>query len=288
MEKKDYEKILKEVWKITPFKVVTPDEFNFGDYLSEAYSFATLTVKLTYRQDKYYRTKPSVVYPYIDFYVYDIEKKKKEIEKDFKKKARNSKYDIEVLSEHRLHVARINFHCKGIVYEHFFNGNNEKLNEVLFNGDAFWGYRGGFLRNAFQRVSDLISIGKPQGIFDEGASPRLSALKSQTLWIPDYCLKDYKPAKFQFEPVDPDHTKKLFKDYKYKYEVQDEAEINKRIMAGEEFYYLKFAYASGSRFVQVINSKTGEEVFRNHFLGLGVELNERHIKFLIEAISESK
>ena len=41
-KKEEYERILKESWTVTPFKVLSVEEFDYNNFLSESYSFAHL------------------------------------------------------------------------------------------------------------------------------------------------------------------------------------------------------------------------------------------------------
>jgi hypothetical protein len=81
--------------------------------------------------------------------------------------------------------------------------------------------------------------------------------------------------------------KELFKDYKYKYEYIDTDVLSKKIIDGEELYYLRYAMENGQKYLHVVNSKTGEVVYKNYH-PMSYNLNADNMEEIKKAIEKGK
>ena len=82
-------------------------------------------------------------------------------------------------------------------------------------------------------------------------------------------------------------VEKLFSKYDYDYEFISTEDLDKAIEENKEFYYLRYARANAERFVQVVNSKTGEVIFREYITGLGYNLKAKNLGYLSDVIAKS-
>tara|TARA_Y100000780_G_C13390721_1_gene304108 strand:- start:245 stop:535 length:291 start_codon:yes stop_codon:yes gene_type:complete len=88
---------------------------------------------------------------------------------------------------------------------------------------------------------------------------------------------------------DKDEFQDTFENYNYKFEFQDENEIDRRILNGEEFYYLRFVRVNSQKFIHIINSKTGEIIYRNYVAGMlsSYNMKARHVKDINSCIKKA-
>lgn len=123
--------------------------------------------------------------------------------------------------------------------EHYFSIKKE--------GD-YW--HAGFFKNFLQQIQDymnaFLSNGKANVVSDPG---KIADLKTATLYVPNYITeKDKAPG--------------LFSKYIGKYEVLHSTEISKKILAGENIYYLSVCiYGQNCKIINVVNSQTGQIVY---------------------------
>lgn len=282
LDKSTYESILKESWTVTPYKVVSVKDFKLEDYLKQEFSFAMLSGVITE-----YNGKVSGILTYVEFFTYNIESKKMEIAKAMAKKKKGIDHEYQLLYGSRQPIARMMLYPNANLLKKIFYSKRDEINAAVFTEESFWDFKPGFLKNNFQKVNSLIKKGEAYVLFDEDKTDELKNLKNEVLYVPEYTVRSYERYKVRFDEVDQDDVKKLFKKYKYKYEVQNENEINKRILAGEKFYYMRYSLIDGQRYVQVVNSQSGEVIFRGYFLGYANNLAERCVSNLAEAIEEN-
>lgn len=75
--------------------------------------------------------------------------------------------------------------------------------------------------------------------------------------------------------------------YNYKYEVISDEELNNKILNNEELYYLRYVRMNAERFLQVVNSKTGEIIYRNYITGMSYNIKSKDIKELNDKIKKA-
>ena len=68
--------------------------------------------------------------------------------------------------------------------------------------------------------------------------------------------------------------------------ISDE-ELNNKILNNEELYYLRYVRMNAERFLQVVNSKTGEIIYRNYITGMSYNIKSKDIKELNDKIKKA-
>lgn len=152
----------------------------------------------------------------------------------------------------------------------FFSGNAEGMwgmirSKTFYNLDEnLYNYRLGFMKNYLQFVNTTLKDEWYSFAYaTEYDKKKIKALKTATLYIPDYINTKYNAFKgTDSERESPDE---LLKKYNFKYEFIDTDELNDKILsATEDFYYLMYTKVNSQKFVSVVNGKTGEIVYREY------------------------
>jgi len=268
-----YDKILKDSWTVTTYKIVNINEFNLEDYLDGKHSFVYID------HNRYVSTRNVLVISSLEFFMFDTEAKKKEIEK-LKKKSPKKQKDYIIMNEERINIASI---------ELFYNDNEDDYPvqsknipiSWTYNNDLFENYKLGFLKNYFQEVSSFISENKGRGMYGGECTPEIKNIKNHTLYISDFALgtpdptkstKDQSKEKIEKQKIE------VFREYKYKYELTNNEAINTKILNGDEFYYMRFFTIGYQKFIEIINSKTGNIIYKTYKPGVGFDLESKHLK----------
>ena len=284
--KDQYDKILKEYWTVTPYKIVSRYDFKLDDYLEGTYSFALLRA--------YCRDVGRVFESFNDitFFFYDYEKNKTKIEK---LKIANKPYSDLIYST-RINIGAIHFFVntefiqkinnkfKDGRVEYFYSGissnfgsfstarrdtlknskyENDRIKEV-FNSRIYKNYTLGYLKNYFQKINNLISNEEFMGMQEPISTDELKNLALQTLFIPEYNKTTYKPVKIEDEQKSEKEISNLFEDYIYKFEFISEKDLDEKIFSEKNFYYLRYVKINNQKFFEVVNGKTGEIIYKEH------------------------
>lgn len=295
-ETKVYDDILKQTWTVTPYKIVKIEDFDPLDYLDGKNSFAMLDGNVVIKKNTSY------LHSYMSFFMFDQEDKVKEIEK-FKKKTGKKRDEYDLMRENRITIADF-FLYKNQDFiqknEHknpfrtYRSIENDKFrmvkylqDEMYMENSVFHNYNPGFLKNYFQKVNALITDGTPYGLYGGACTPEVKQLKDKTLYVPQYVGLKYNSLSRTETDKTQENKVKLFEDYKYSYEYIDTDQLSDRIMAGEELYYLRYVMENAQKYVQVVNSKTGEIVYKNYH-PMSYNLNEGNIEEIRKAIEKGK
>lgn len=133
----------------------------------------------------------------------------------------------------------------------------------LFSHLKNWGP--GIFKNYIQTFNSFFVSKEKRGPYQEFLNnSELSELKSGTLYVPDYILT--KTNVFNGKETKIEENE-LFDDYKLKYKVIPTEELNNKIQTNENFYYLIFIRNSNQKYVNVVNSSSGEIVYSIHVAG---------------------
>lgn len=118
----------------------------------------------------------------------------------------------------------------------------------------------GYIRNYFQALNEKLLKGENFKVRDGVKNKlKLKELKNQTLFAPDWVLKQYSFITRDLkEIVTP---QELFKKYEYDYKVISNNELNAKILAGEDFYYFMYTQFNDYKILSVIHSITGEIIY---------------------------
>ena len=279
----EYKKILDKAWAVTPYKIVNIKDFNVNDYLDGKHSFVDLR---GLKRTKSMKNGKDVVdlYLYLNVFMYDVDKLKKELAK--KKGAKQKKIN-KIYKKHEISIARISLFPTSDFNKIAIYGDNDMIMRYVYGGDCFYTYELGFLQNFFQKLSSLIKNEEIYWKYKSDYTAELKNLKTQTLFVPGYMKTMYNPFKGKDNDKRLEDVKKNFSAYAYKYEFQDDDVLNKRILNGEAFYYLRYARENAEKFIHIVNSKTGEIIYRNYKTGFAYNIKGKHFKELNKAIKKA-
>lgn len=275
-----YEDLLKDSWKVTPFKVVNIEELDVAKYIGGKYSFAMMDGNIVHTKNSSY------LHTFVTVFMFDNEDKVKELEK-MKKKSDKKKKEYDLMRENRIPIADFVLFPTDM-FIHLGIGSMSKAGGAMYNADSFYNYKPGFLKNYFQKLSALIAAGKPYSLYGEECTPEIKALTKQTLYIPSYIAIKYDPLRMKDSQKDEEEKEDVFEDYKFAYEYIETNELSRKIIAGEEMYYLRYVRENAQKFLQVVNSKTGEIVYKSYHPGFTYRIKQSHIKDISKAIEKGK
>lgn len=142
--------------------------------------------------------------------------------------------------------------------------NSADSKKLLYTGDAFYTYQLGMLKNNLQKIDNLIAREQTLWMYGTDKTPEIKNLKKNTLFLPDYLKIKRNAFSFSNQGRDDKEIANLMEDYPYKYEFVSEQQLTDKILSGQEIYYLKFTCVNGQKFVHVVNSKTGDMVYRDY------------------------
>ncbi|CAA0158914.1 hypothetical protein [Tenacibaculum maritimum] len=277
-EKEVYEKILKDSWNVTPYKVVDLESFEIENYLSSKYSVAQLAGL------KRSGGGSTSLFTYIDFKIYDSDAIFKKLEKLSPKKRKKKKQDI--INKNSSNIARFYIFPKDDFIRTSLSSDIGKIVNSLFTDDVFFNYKPGFLKNYFQKINNLIKNEDIYWMYEDDYLPELKKLTNNKLYIPSYMTIKYSGWMGQDSEEDDENIKDIFRKYDYGYEIVSDEEISNKILNNEEFYYLRYVRMNTERFLQVVNSKTGEIIYRDYIMGLSYRIKSKHIKKLSRKIKK--
>ncbi|WP_156112425.1 hypothetical protein [Lacinutrix jangbogonensis] len=282
-----YEKILSDSWNVTPYKLMNRKDFKILDYNNGKYSFANLE---GHHVEKRMKSGAIVdyLYIYIKFFMLDTESLTKDLSKLKKSSKKYKKRLRKAISSNKENLARVDLFPKDNFLPTALSSKSSVIMDTIYSKDVFYNYKSGFLKNYFQKVNNQLKDGEEYWMYENDFLPELKKLAKKTLYIPNYHLIKFNPWKMK-STKDKDGFDKVFESYEHKFEFQDENEIDRRILAGEEFYYLRFVRVNSQKFVHIINSKTGEIVYRNYVAGMlsSYNLKSRHIKDINSKIKKA-
>ncbi|WP_348825011.1 hypothetical protein [Flavobacterium aestuarii] len=242
----EFEKMLSSFWDLNKYIVVSREEYEHtkANYLTEEYAVFEFKGDVVTSSPAPGTSGITNEYLHLMYKYYYYS--------DIKVKNDKTKYDIN-------EVAAI-----------FFAGNAEGMwgminSKTFYNLDEnLYNYKLGFMKNYLQFVNTTLK--------DEWYSfayatdydkKKIKALKTSTLYIPDYIKIKYDA--FKGTDSDREGPDELLKKYSYKYEFIDTDKLNEMILnAKEDFYYLMYTKVNSQKFISVVNGKTGEVIYREY------------------------
>ncbi|KAA1243086.1 hypothetical protein [Aquimarina sp. RZ0] len=283
-DKNMYQSILKDSWTVTDYELISYKDFKIEDYLSDAYSIAQIS-----GLDKTRNTNPkgasTGLFTFIDFRIYDHQSIKKDLAKlSPKKKAKNKHH---IIAKYSHQVARFYLYPNDQLIEATRHKGVQTVVNSMFSENVFLNYTPGLLKNYFQKINTTIASEKGYAMYTNDHLPAIQKLAIEKLYIPEYSSITYNGRKGKDNK--PNHTsiQNLFKNYEFMYEIVSDSDLSDRIMHHEEFYYLRYVRVNGERFVQVVNSASGEVIYRNHLKGLSYKIKPKLVIDLNEKIKKS-
>lgn len=280
-EPSQYDSILKDVWTVTPYKIVSAQEYNKDDYLDGSYSFVRLTGYKLLDETGWVKS----VETFINVNYFDFETFKEELNK-MSSNNRSKKKD-KLISNNYRSIARIQFQQKDdFNLDQKLDPDTDEFTKSLLSEDILHFYDLGFLKNYFQKLNQLLIDEEIYWMYEDDYLQELKQLKNETLYIPNTTSIKFNSLEESAEDIKEDFER-IFKNYEYDYEFVSPSEINSKILDGETIYYLRLTRLRYERFLHIVNSKTGEIVYRGYIGGSSSKFKTKHINQLSESIAKA-
>ena len=279
-DKSVYEKILKDTWTITPYKVFLYGEADLTDFMSDKYSFATVDGKIV---EKNISTS---IYTYFSFFTFDMKEKTKEIEKFLSKSKKKEDYDL--FEKHRQYVGGFYLFQKGELVQSSYANSIKETSKLAQSEDIFFNFKPGFLKNYFQSVQKGISDKAASSVYDVFKTPELKKLQTATLYVPNYIGIKFNPNLYKLEDKERSEEDKadLFSKYEFKYEYIDDNALSEKILNNEDIYYFRYVRMNNGKFLNIVEAKTGKIIYSESIFGMSYNLKPDYIKDIKTAIKK--
>jgi hypothetical protein len=123
IEKAVYEEMLKKSWTVTPFKIININDFNLRDYVNDKYSFVNISGSVieNYSATGYFKAGATRIFTSVDVFMFDNEKKAKELAKVERKKEQKQK-EYNLFDKNKIPVARFYLAPNGTFIYDLFMG----------------------------------------------------------------------------------------------------------------------------------------------------------------------
>lgn len=293
-DKGSYEKLLEETWSVTPYKIIHTDSFDLKEYLTDKYSIATIDMDLYYRELEYERLLPNLdIKPYtvshhkvyLGIKIYD---NRRFWERFAKVPVKKQEERLEYISDgYRLYLSKIYLTPKDTLMGLFFKrvqfpGKTKNMTHASMHDDVFWEYKLGFLKNYLQKVNSLLEEKKTYNPHEDINSPKLGRLYTDTLMIPEYVISKFT---YLFKVCeDTPRGNNFFSSYPYPYKIIKDVKLNEDILRGKGFYYVRYTRKNYTKVLEIINSETGDILYRKIVRGRKLNFNEKSIKDLVNKV----
>ncbi len=276
-DKAVYKSVLQNAWTVTDFDVVYFKNFSIKDYLTENYSFCTLEINQSIRSLEDGPSDPSSVniqsmYAYFKFSHFDEISARKDLSEleSKKEKMGSKKYKKRerlIISWATKPFAKTYFCLKGTLV------NDIKGNKVPVDGsranyiaNSLYNYNLVTLKNYVQKVNALIERNTGWAMTGKRKSTsEIKLLKDKTLYVPDYFAIKWNPFTWMDSKPDINFIHKVFSNYGFDYKVISQKELERKVIQDNEMiYYLKMCRFSSNLILEIVNSKTGEIIYRHY------------------------
>jgi hypothetical protein len=154
-----------------------------------------------------------------------------------------------------------NTYCEIELYPSFLSINadpskNEEVMDFLYNKAVYNNWTPGYLKYYLRLVNDYLIKGESRPLNGDNEDVgKLEALKTKTLFIPDYVLKKVSMLTGKEGTQDLDH---LLSKYPYKYKIVTNVQLNEMILnPGETVYFLVYVKSQLSKYVSVFSTTDG-------------------------------
>jgi len=264
---KDYEEVINSVWNISAVEVVWNENFDKmkqeeieAKYPLNIYSYFRLT-STKVRRTSSSGTIVDYLFNKMDLNVYKFKKKNNKGKDIFEDEP----------------IATI-----------FFTPNIQQRKDNVsgrkINSSEFLNFDLGYLKDYLKIVNNKLKVNGYVNCFDDFQDKKnLKNLKLKTLYIPESTGLKYNPA-LRTEGKKRDNDE-LLKDYKYKYEVVTDEQLNEKILKGEEIFYLQYSQINSYKLISVIDNKNSE-ISYNLKTSMSYNINAKDFKELSKKIDE--
>lgn len=286
IEKEVYEQILKKSWTVTPYEIIEYDDFDIKNYNTDAYSLATINSFL-YSTTSMDMSKPSMPKLSANFDISMIDGKKisEELSKNKIKPSKKRK----IIAANSSFIARFRLYFTTEYQQDRLGEAKYIANKEAFKEDAFYNYQPGFLLNYFQKINDLLLKEENYWMYQKYTTPELAKLKDEVLYIPANFKTFYNNYSYKKKEKRVQEAIEVFNNYNYKHEFIEMDLLNKRILANEEFYYIRYVGSGSEKFTEIVNAKTGEIIFKDYKGGFNFSLKmmKKNLKNLNKKIEST-
>jgi hypothetical protein len=236
----EYEKAIKKVWTITPFKIIKPDEIN--QYLGKAnvsiFSFGGFM-----RQQQGATSSQSNMHLLYDLYMTTPKKNGKLVTDYFAR--------ISIFPDTKTFITAVKNSNRS---NSDFSG---RVLNYIYNEAVIHKFNPGFLQGYLKLVNDALLAAEERGLFAEHEDAKaLASLKTDTLYVPDYVNIKVNAFTGQEERDDDDGS--LQEAYPFPIKVVPAAELSNMIInSTRPIKYLVYTKSSTDKFINVFDSETG-------------------------------
>lgn len=264
-QKAVFEKAIASVWKITPFKIVLPDELD--QYMKDGYSIFSFGGFIINRQgDNIVTTTITLSY---DLWMPEVKKHDK-------------------VKQH--YLARIwmspdaEMNMEG--YKRRFwtaSSFSEKMLSFIYNDGGFYNWGAGYLRGYLKVINDHLISGDEQGPASEFLDKKaLATLQKDTLFVPDYVNVTFNPFTGK-ERQDPLDMEKVHKEYPFPIRMVSSEKLNDMILSGKPMKYLVYIKNSNVKIVDVYDGPSGNLIYVS-FVRLSYNFKEKDLGRLAKRV----
>ncbi|MXN92822.1 hypothetical protein GR160_16465 [Flavobacterium sp. Sd200] len=263
----ELESVLKEVWTVNPYKVITNEELKKNEqlYYTEGNAIAKMTMIMTMKPSSTgVGSTSGSTYVYFNYFYPD-----------------GIKENEGELSYKHNEVASVYMGSSGETMWRIYK--NKKIGNLR---EDFFNYKLGYFKNYLQYINNLLLNNGTSWAYDSDYNKnKLKELATKTLYISDYLNTASLIGSLRNKSGNPD---KLLKKYPYRYEwISDEA-LNKKILEGgnEDFYYLFYTRVNSQKMITVTNGRTGDVIYKN-YTTMTYEIKPKDLGELADAIEKS-
>ncbi|MFD1014866.1 hypothetical protein [Winogradskyella rapida] len=270
-------KTIEEIWTFNTIKFISEKDYESGDFI------ATDNSIIKFQDKNYIKTKETMglndkrmvgvvdLYKFQMFYFKEVTKKNNgKIKKDIGQIAEiiftpNTYYrflanKVEDTGDFKVGYVKkstpFGTSLEDVKMETTDDGNSYKL---LLDPESY-NFNLGYIKNYFQILNNKLIARQSLKIRDDiKDKDKLKVLKSKTLYAPHWLLKKYSTIKLKVTGILK--PEELFEDYKYKFQILSNEELNSKILNKEDFYYLMHTTYNGEKVVSIINSLSGEIIY---------------------------
>ena len=250
LQEKDYaneaifQEAIAKIWKVTPFKIIRPEEMSRLDQQKSSFFFFGGFV--TVRQGR-----STVTYhPHLSYDLFMLSSNKK------------GKTEQDMLGKILLHL---DGESSRFVMR-YANGNNKNFSEkvlpFLYREASMQNWTPQMLSGYLKVINDCLASGTLRSVFDEYTDKEgIKALSEQTLYIPDYVTTKFNMFTGAEKETDSDEGEDN-SSYAFgnKYLAAHEIES---VAAGQNkpYAYLSYIKSSTDKFVSVFDGQTGKLLY---------------------------
>lgn len=177
--------------------------------------------------------------------------------------------------------ARIELFLKFTSIEQMRILKGPKQNKYLYESAEIFNWFPGMIKNSLQTINKYLLAEETRWMYANSNTPELQNLKEDTLFVVDYSLVKF--AKFTGDETERYAPEDIMGKYPYAYEFISNEALSERIMNGQKCYYLYFVKSSTEKYVNVINSETGEIIY-SAYKSASYNISSKDIKKIIKLL----